>query len=121
MMTKYIRIDNNIRAVIQEQMNAPEVTITAALRFRRNGEVSERIRSLALELGGAVYYDLPQDEAIHDVDGKMYQYFSNGVVLVADKCANQVELMREDSLIAVYHNVTLALLASIQRYADSLS
>lgn len=118
---RYISAPLEVRMAVMKELGLSQQAMSFALRYQRIEGKSAKAREMVLQHKEAcIYRYFPESEAIHDVDGKMRQYFANEVVLIADKATSSVELWRKNELLAAYHNVTLAMLDGIQRYAEGL-
>lgn len=119
-MKRYISVSNEVRRQLREQTGASEQGIYVALNYERHGELSVRIRELALSLGGRIHLDLPECETIHDSLGRMIQTFDNGAKIVIDKVSGNAIVYFDEAQVAAYNQVSIAHLSRIQAYAQSL-
>ena len=119
-MERQIRIGVDIKRAIKEETGLSSAAVSYALAFQRHGKESQRVREMALQRGGQVYCTLPECETIHDADGKMIQTFDNGAIITVDKATSEATLEYCGTLVAVYHNVTIQMLALIQGTAAEL-
>lgn len=117
---RHIEVPSDVRKDIMRQLGITEGGLSLALKYKRDGEDSQKARQLALEQGGVVYCTAPECETIHDADGKMTQVFTNDARLIIDKTTGDARLEYGGRLVATYHNVTLQMLAIIQSTASEL-
>ena len=85
-MGKYIDLDAKGRKYLRETFDVSAGTVSDALNFKINTDLSRKLCHVALtHLGGKLKIDLPIEETIHDCNGYMTQRFSNGAILKARK------------------------------------
>ncbi len=86
MMGKYIDLNPKGRKHLRETFRVSAGTVSDALNFKTNTDLSRKLCHVALtQLGGEKRIDLPIAETIHDHAGFMTQVFENGVVLTVNK------------------------------------
>lgn len=113
-MKRTISISSSILRHLMESYNVNRATIYRATSYKRNNELSRKIRRSALLAGGIATATLPEIETFWDYDGTMRQYFPNGVMLKAVKRSGTIELHYEDKIVATYDNVLVRQITSIQ-------
>lgn len=85
-MGKYIDLDAKGRKYLRETFDVSAGTVSDALNFKINTDLSRKLCHVALtHLGGKQKVDLPITECIHDSNGFMIQQFENGAILKARK------------------------------------
>jgi hypothetical protein len=122
-MKKEIVVSTEGRKKIMKAFGITHAAVSYALTFKRDSELSRRIRKFALQLGGMeipVYEDC---ETIHDANGKMIQDFGKGVQLICEKETGHCEIREGNVVLEEFHDIKLNQLDSIQRrafgYAES--
>lgn len=84
-MKKYIHIKKEDREFISKALNIGGKSIYNALHFdsdRGGTDLAKKVRKLALERGGIVMVEAPEEETLFDADGYMRQYLENSKVLL---------------------------------------
>ena len=83
---KYIDLDTKGRKYLRETFDVSAGTVSDALNFKINTDLSRKLCYVALtQLGGELKMELPIAETIHDHAGFMTQQFENGAVLTMNK------------------------------------
>lgn len=119
-MTRYIKVSNEVRSELRRLTGASESAIWYALNYERHGEQSERVRALALQLGGQIHLDLPETQIVHDTDGRMVQTFGNGALLIIRKSNGHVEVQKDGEVKVEAPNPRVSELMALQQYAAQL-
>lgn len=119
-MKKQILVSPEVRKQIIERIGIKESGLSLALAYQRNGELSERARALALELGGEVVCVAPEMQTIHDSDNMMIQTMPNGAKVICDKITGDVRVEYKGDLVAHYPNARISTLTIAQSIASQL-
>lgn len=119
-MKKQILVTPKIRKEVVERIGIKYSSLALALAYQRNGELSERARQLALELGGEEVCISSTMETIHDADGRMVQVMPNGATVISDKETGDVRVEYRGDVVAVYPNARISTLKQIQALAAQL-
>lgn len=119
-MQRHIEVSSDVRKGIMKELGITEGGLSLALKYKRDGEDSQKARQLALAQGGQVYCTIPECETIHDADGKMTQVFPNGARLIIDKTTSEGRIEHNGREVSVHYHVTISMLAGLQSLASSL-
>lgn len=124
-MEKFITATKETREQIAKAFRGiSRQTIWRALHFKdmnKGTDTELRIREMALTRGGIIMSVSPEMETMHDADGYMRQYFSNGAMLEACKETGVVEIRdRRGNVKGEWKSVKLTELKAIQEVAQSL-
>lgn len=87
-MKRYVHVTKEVREFLMKAFGVGDKTVFNALTFckERDNDTAKRIRRLAMEKGGIMMVDeVVEDQMLHDHDGYMRQYFSNGALLEINK------------------------------------
>lgn len=78
------------------QLGVGESTVAYALRYERGGEVSEKIRSKALEYDeSCVMLAIPEGQAMQIAGEELHCYLKGGVLLVSNLKTGQYEVFKD--------------------------
>lgn len=117
-MKKAISVTHAQREFLMRTFGVTAVMVSYSLNYhpeKGQSETAKKIRALALERGGVEVVCAPMSEVIHDADGMMRQYFSNGWMWCADKHSGLLELKNEHGdVIDRYEHASLEDLCSMQ-------
>ena len=118
-MGKYIDLDAKGRKYLRETFDVSAGTVSDALNFKINTDLSRKLCHVALtHLGGKQKVDLPIAECIHDSNGFMIQEFENGVVLTTNKDSGYTKIVnRYGDLIKEENVSSLADFEELQAFA----
>lgn len=82
---RYIDTPAWVRKELKTQLGVGESTVTHALLYTRSGEVSEEIRSKALEYDeSCVMLAIPEGQAMQIVGEELHCYLNGGVQLISN-------------------------------------
>lgn len=92
---RYIDTPAWVRKELRYQLGVGESTVTHALLYTRGGEVSEKIRSKALEYDeSSVMIAVPEGQAMQ-IDGEELKcYLKGGVLLISNLKTGQYEVFK---------------------------
>ena len=118
-MGKYIDLDAKGRKYLRETFDVSVGTVSDALNFKINTDLSRKLCHVALTyLGGKQKVDLPIAECIHDSNGFMIQEFENGVVLTTNKDTGYTKVVNRYGDLIKEENVgSLADFEELQAFA----
>lgn len=124
-MEKFITATKETREAITKAFRGiSRQTLWRALRFEdiaKGTDTERRIRKMALNRGGIVMVVSPEIETMHDADGYMRQYFSNGAMLEACKTTGKVTVYDRCGNVKLQaDHVLISELREIQEFAKDL-
>lgn len=93
---KQIEVTPETRKEIKRAFQCSDMAMWRALSFALDTDLSRRIRKMALMKGGVVLCITPEIETIHDANGYMRQYFSNGAMIEVDKNTGTAEVVNRN-------------------------
>ncbi len=121
---RIIEVTKETREFLQKAFRVSQPMVWYALTFdekRGQSDLAKRIRNLAVQKGGVVMNVGPEAETIHSADGRMRQYFPNGVLLEADtRSTGLVAVYKGGELLRSWDNPGVRELDGIQNWAMSL-
>lgn len=92
---RYIDTPAWVRKELRDQLGVGESTVTHALLYTRSGEVSEEIRSKALEYDeSCVMLAIPEGQAMQIAGEELNCYLKRGLLLVANLKTGQYEVYK---------------------------
>lgn len=92
---RYIDTPAWVRKELKTQLGVGESTVTHALLYTRSGEVSEEIRSKALEYDeSSVMISIPEGQAMQIVGEEIHCYLNGGVQLISNLKTGQYEVYK---------------------------
>ena len=92
---RYIDTPAWVRKELKTQLGVGESTVTHALLYTRSGEVSEEIRSKALEYDeSSVMISIPEGQAMQIVGEELHCYLNGGVQLISNLKTGQYEVYK---------------------------
>nr|DAT39299.1 MAG TPA: Transcriptional regulator [Caudoviricetes sp.] len=92
---RYIETPAWVRKELKTQLGVGESTVTHALLYTRSGEVSEEIRSKALEYDeSSVMISIPEGQAMQIVGEELHCYLNGGVQLISNLKTGLYEVYR---------------------------
>lgn len=92
---RYIDTPAWVRKKLKTQLGVGESTVTHALLYTRSGEVSEEIRSKALEYDeSSVMISIPEGQAMQIVGEELHCYLNGGVQLISNLKTGQYEVYK---------------------------
>lgn len=86
---KRIVVSTEVRESLRRAFGVSDKTISLALNYRRDTDLSRKIRTLAIRKGGKIY-DAEEMATIHDSGTKMIQTWGDRIRLEADKSTGVV-------------------------------
>ena len=93
---RYIETPAWVRKELREQFGVVESTVAHALLYTRSGEVSEKIRSRALEYDeSCVMRAIPEGQAMQIVGEELHCYLNGGVQLISNIKTGQYEVFKD--------------------------
>lgn len=110
-----IIVDNDLRKRIEKAFGVVNDTITRALNYKTNTELSKRIRAYALKNGGKTASSMML--TLHVNNDLMLQTFGDRVVIRANKHSGDVALERDGEVLTECKNATIAELMKLQERA----
>ena len=121
-LKRQIDVTKEVREKIAKVFNVTRTSVWRALSFNDNSAMSKRIRSYAVQNGGITMVIAPEVETIHDCNGFMRQYFSNGAMLEIDKNSGHLDVYGNKGTLCneVKEGCTIQQLYVMQEYAQSL-
>lgn len=118
---KRISVTKEGREFLAKAFGVGDRIIAEALTYRRDSELCQKIRTLALKRGGFVINTLAEVETIHDSDGYMRQYFPNGVMLEFSKHDGGCDAFLNGEVKKHWDNVYISEIEGIQNWAAALN
>lgn len=92
---RYIDTPAWVRKELKTQLGVGESTVTHALLYTRSGEVSEEIRSKALEYDeSCVMLAIPEGQAMQIAGEELHCYLKDGLLLVSNLKTGQYEVYK---------------------------
>lgn len=92
---RYIDTPAWVRKELRDQLGVGESTVTHALLYTRSGEVSEEIRSKALEYDeSCVMLAIPEGQAMQIAGEELKCYLKGGVLLISNLKTGQYEVFK---------------------------
>lgn len=92
---RYIDTPAWVRKELKTQLGVGESTVTHALLYTRSGEVSEEIRSKALEYDeSCVMLAIPEGQAMQIAGEELHCYLKGGLLLVSNLKTGQYEVYK---------------------------
>lgn len=122
-MKKYIHIKREDREFIAKAFGITERSVFNAIRFddrRGETELARKVRKLAMERGGIVMVEIPENETLHDADGYMRQYLPNDVLLEFSREDGGCDVFHKGMKVRHYENVLVRDIPEIQNWALTL-
>ena len=86
---KRIVVSTEVRESLRRAFGVSDKTISLALNYHRDTDLSRKIRTLAIRKGGKIY-DAEEMATIHDSGTKMIQTWGDRIRLEADKSTGAV-------------------------------
>lgn len=129
---KYIKLSNDQKGSLRKAFNVSQVCIWKALCYKSDSDLSEKIRSAALEMGGRVIHELDVTDGFMpncrtdfiqnagNIIAVVFTY-SNGVRVNVDCTNNSARLLIDNKPERQYWNVTLDNLYNVVFEAQLLS
>ncbi len=129
---KYIKLSNPQKGCLRKIFNVSQVCIWKALYYKSNSDLSEKIRTAALEMGGRVIHELDvtdgfmpncRTEFDHESNTirRMTMTYPNAVRVVYDAEEDSARLFINDRIERQYWFVTLDNLYNVAFEAQELS
>lgn len=122
-MKKYIHIQKEDREFIAKAFGISERSVFNAIRFddRRGGtDLAKKVRKLAMDRGGIVMVEVPEEETLFDADGYMRQYLPNNALLEFSFEDGGCEVFHKGKKVRRYENVEVSDIKNIQNWALAL-
>lgn len=122
-MKKYIHIKKEDREFIAKAFGITERSVFNAIRFddrRGETELARKVRKLAMERGGIVMVEIPENETLHDADGYIRQYLPNDVLLEFSREDGGCDVFHKGMKVRHYENVLVRDIPEIQNWASTL-
>lgn len=122
-MKKYIHIQKEDREFIAKAFGISERSVFNAIRFddRRGGtDLAKKVRKLAMDRGGIVMVEVPEEETLFDADGYMRQYLPNNTLLEFSFEDGGCEVFHKGKKVRRYENVVVSDIKNIQSWALAL-
>lgn len=122
-MKKYIHIQKEDREFIAKAFGITERSVFNAIRFngRRGGtDLAKKIRKLAMDRGGIVMVEVPEEETLFDADGYMRQYLPNNTLLEFSFEDGGCDVFHKGKKVRRYDNVMVSDIKNIQGWALAL-
>ena len=91
---RQIEVSKEVRENIEKVFGCSRMSVWRALSFTDHSEMSKRIRVYAIKNGGVTVVTAPECETIHDANGYMRQWFTNGACIEVDKNSGQLFLTK---------------------------
>lgn len=107
------------RERIRKAFRVVDDTITRALNYKTNTDLSRKIRAYALSNGAKSVQGTML--TLHDSNDVMTQIFSDRVAIKADKKSGDVKLLRNGEPIAELKDATISELMKLQERATYLA
>ena len=93
---RYIETPAWVRKELKTQLGVGESSVAHALLYTRSGEVSEEIRSKALEYDAScVMIAIPEGQAMQLVGEELHCYLNGGVQLISNLKTGQYEVFKD--------------------------
>lgn len=93
---RYIETPAWVRKELKTQLGVGESSVAHALLYTRSGEVSEEIRSKALEYDeSCVMIAIPEGQAMQLVGEELHCYLNGGVQLISNLKTGQYEVFKD--------------------------
>ena len=119
-MKKYIHTTKENRLFVAKAFKVSERMVMMALSFDRNGENAEKMRRLALQRGGILMNELPEEETFHDAEGYMRQYLTNGALIEINKKVGDIDVFFKGAHVKHVEKLMVSDIELIQSWAQSL-
>ena len=92
---RYIETPAWVRKELKTQLGVGESSVAHALLYTRSGEVSEEIRSKALEYDeSCVMIAIPEGQAMQLVGEELHCYLNGGIQLISNLKTGQYEVFK---------------------------
>lgn len=121
---KVISVTREQRDFLLRTFGVSEQMLSYALNYNEkkgHSDLAKRIRRLALQRGGFVLCTLPASEVVHDADGMMRQWFSNGMMWECNKLTCELEVRDCDGkVVERMENVTLPDIEAMQARVSAM-
>ena len=129
---KYIKLSNPQKGCLRNIFNVSQVCIWKALYYKSSSDLSEKIRTAALEMGGRVIHELDVTDGFmpncrtefdheNNTIRRMTMTYPNAVRVVYDAEEDSARLFIKDRIERQYWNVTLDNLYNVAFEAQELS
>lgn len=120
-MKKYIHITKADRDFIAKSLKITDRMVFKGIRFESDTKTAKKVRKLAMDRGGIAMAELPLAEMLHDSDGYMRQWLSNGAMLEISKMSDcSCDVFFRGEKVKHYDNVMVSDIPNIQDWAMSL-
>lgn len=118
---RQIEVSKEVRENIEKVFGCSRMSVWRALSFTDHSEMSKRIRVYAIKNGGVTVVTAPECETIHDANGYMRQWFTNGACIEVDKNSGHADVLdRHGRKMQEQDNVTIPQLYMLQEFAAAL-
>lgn len=117
-MNKILATDEQ-RDRIKQAFGVVNDTVTRALNYKTNTDLSRKIRAYALRIGAKTVNEVML--TLHDSDDRMTQIFSDRVVILTDKTSGDVVLLKDGQPLTEKKNITIPELMKLQERATRLA
>lgn len=121
-MEKHIAVSKADREFLMKLFNVTERTVWNALsdKHKADNGLHMRIRKAAMERGGIVMAELPEEETIHYADGTMQYSLPNGAVFEMSTRTGAGTVWHRGEAVLTYDNVLVREIPAIQKAASAL-
>lgn len=113
MIKEKILVTREVRRWLEETFGVRREMVSAALNYRSNTELAQKIRTLALKKGGKHFPD-KEMATIHNAHGQMIQTWGSRIRLVADKETGDVTVYVDGEEREHHEKMKVAQLMSLQ-------
>ena len=118
---RQIEVSKEVRENIEKVFGCSRMSVWRALSFTDHSEMSKRIRVYAIKNGGVTLITAPECETIHDANGYMRQWFTNGACIKVDKNSGHADVFdRHGRKMQEQDIVTIPQLYMLQEFAAAL-
>lgn len=118
---RQIEVSKEVRENIEKVFGCSRMSVWRALSFTDHSEMSKRIRVYAIKNGGVTVVTAPECETIHDANGYMRQWFTNGACIEVDKNSGHADVFdRHGRKMQEQDIVTIPQLYMLQEFAAAL-
>ena len=130
---KYIKLSNLQKGCLRKIFNVTQVCIWKALYYKSNSDLSEKIRTAALEMGGRVIHELDVTDGFmpncrtefdhkNGTISRMTMTYPNAVRVVYDAAKDNATIyVNDDEAVRTYWNINVDSLCCIAYDAQNLS
>ena len=124
MRRKFIHVTRADREFLCAAFGVTPMTVYRALHYAdkdsKRSLLARKIRKLAKERGGIVMLTTPEVETLHDADGYMRQYMSNGVMIEFNKADGCADIIQAGETVRHEEDVKINDILALQAWASSL-